>query len=106
VYNQNGFIATLASTDYKQPKQILDKAITNINETNNTRVRKITPKECLYFMGLSDIDYYKLKKMNVSDTLIYKQVGNGIVTNCIKLIIEHLYKAQYDNNYVCYDENF
>ena len=42
----------------------------------------------------------------MSDTQGYKQSGNSIVTTAIALLIEHLYKAQYDNTYICTDENF
>ena len=37
---------------------------------------------------------------------MYKQAGNGIVTNCVELLFEHLYKAQVDDTYICTDENF
>lgn len=41
------------------------------------------------------------KKVN---TDLYKIAGNGLVTNCISLIIEHLYKANVDESYICEDE--
>lgn len=40
----------------------------------------------------------------MSDSQGYKQSGNSIVTTVISLLAEHLYKAQYDNTYVCTDE--
>ena len=36
--------------------------------------------------------------------LAMQKAGNGIVTNCVELLAEHLYKAQYDNAYICTDE--
>ena len=53
-------------------------------------------------------DYWgdKAKDIGVADTHLYKQAGNGIITNCCELLAEHLYKAQYDNDYICFDENF
>lgn len=42
-----------------------------------------------------------VKKVN---TDLYKIAGNGLVTNCISLIIEHLYKANVDESYICEDE--
>lgn len=70
------------------------------------RIRKLTPIECAKLMGLNKSDDEKLQKLSVSDTSRFKAYGNGIITNCVSLIFEHLYKAQYDNDYVCTDENF
>ena len=55
-------------------------------------------------MGFDDVDYENCKAVGMSDTQGYKQSGNSIVTTCISLLIEHLYKAQYDNTYICTDE--
>ena len=57
-------------------------------------------------MGFNDDDVFKSRTMGMSDTALYKQAGNSIITNCISLIMEHLYKAQVDNTYICTDENF
>lgn len=74
-------------------------------EKNNLRiVRKLTPKECHRLMGFDDIDYENCKDIGMSDTQGYKQTGNSIVVNVIELLMEHLYKAQYDNTYICKDE--
>ncbi len=67
-------------------------------------VRKLTPKETHRLMGFDDADYERCKAVGMSDTQGYKQSGNSIVTNAIALLIEHLYKAQYDNTYICTDE--
>lgn len=80
-------------------------------ETNNAvldsiRIRKLTPKECWRLMGLNDADCDNAANIGVSDSQLYKQAGNSIITNCVELLAEHLYKAQYDNGHVCYDENF
>lgn len=76
-------------------------------ERDNLRiVRKLTPKEAHRLMGFDDIDYERCVAVGMSDTQGYKQSGNSIVTTVITLLSEHLYKAQYDNNYVCTDENF
>lgn len=74
-------------------------------ERNNLRVvRKLTPKEAHRLMGFDDIDYERCKAVGMSDSQGYKQSGNSIVTTVISLLAEHLYKAQYDNTYVCTDE--
>lgn len=74
-------------------------------ERDNLRiVRKLTPKEAHRLMGFNDVDYEKCKAVGMSDTQGYKQSGNSIVTTVISLLIEHLYKAQYDDTYICTDE--
>lgn len=70
------------------------------------RIRKLTPRECWKLMGLTFKDCDLAAAVGVVDTHLYKQAGNGIITNCCELLAEHLYKAQYDENYVCFDENF
>ena len=68
------------------------------------RIRKLTPRECWTLMGLTFEDCGKAAEIGVADTHLYKQAGNGIITNCCALLAEHLYKAQYDDTYVCTDE--
>lgn len=72
----------------------------------NFRIRKLTPRECYKLMGLTFDDCDKARAIGVADSHLYKQAGNGIITNCCELLAEHLYKAQYDDTYVCADENF
>lgn len=70
------------------------------------RIRKLTPVECWKLMGLTKADCEKARNIGVADGNLYKQAGNGLVTNCIQLLFEHLYKALYDDTYTCTDENF
>ena len=70
------------------------------------RIRKLTPTECFKLMGFTKDDVNKCVDIGMSDAQLYKQAGNSIITNCIELLFEHLYKAQYDSNYKCLDENF
>lgn len=72
----------------------------------NYRIRKLTPNECWKLMGMTSEDCNKASAIGVSDSQLYKQAGNGLVTNCVQEIFEHLYKATVDKDYVCTDENF
>lgn len=79
------------------------------NESMNVKdwaIRKLNPTECWRLMGFTDEDVAKCKAVGMSDTQLYRQAGNSIITNCIELLAEHLYKSQYDENYKCFDENF
>lgn len=93
-------------------KQVAQTLTTSCNQgiveptVQNFRVRKLTPNECWKLMGLTEEDCANAKNIGVADSQLYKQAGNGIVTNCVEQLAEHLYKAQYDNTYKCTDENF
>ena len=68
------------------------------------RIRKLTEVETMILMGMRAEDAEKCKAVGVSKTQLYKQSGNGLVCNCIELLLDHLYKAQYDSSYECGDE--
>ena len=70
------------------------------------RIRKLTENETMKLMGFTQDDAKKCKDVGISKTQLYKQSGNSIVVDCIKLIWEHVFKSQYDPTYVTYDENF
>ena len=53
------------------------------------RVRKLTPKECWRLMSFSDDDCNRASKY-VSDSSLYKQAGNSIVTSCLVAIFYSL----------------
>lgn len=54
--------------------------------TYGTRVRKLTPRECLRLMGFDD-----RFKIVCSDTQMYKQAGNSIVSNIFIELLKALY---------------
>lgn len=67
-------------------------------------VRKLTPIECFKLMGFTKEDAEKCYAVGLSDSALYRASGNSIVTNCIKLLFQHLYKSQEDENFICEDE--
>jgi site-specific DNA-cytosine methylase len=73
---------------------------------NIYRIRKLTPKECWLLMGMTFEDAQKCMDIGLSNSALYRIAGNGIITDCIKLLFEHLYKAQYDESYICTDEKY
>ena len=73
---------------------------------NDWSICKLTPTESWRLMGFTDEDVAKCQALGISDTQLYRQAGNSIVTNCIELLAEHLFKAQVNNNYECTDEKY
>lgn len=61
------------------------------NLNNGYRIRKLTPKECWRLMGFSDTQFEKAKAAGVSNTQLYKQAGNSIVTDVLYYIFKELY---------------
>lgn len=55
----------------------------------NSRIRKLTPKECWRLMGFDDSDFEKAAKVN-SNTQLYKQAGNSIVVDVLEKILSNM----------------
>lgn len=118
VYNPAGLIGTLTATDFKEPKQIIVSGtikgkfeypnriydIKGIAPTlntmqggnrepkiqlSNTRIRKLTPKECWRLQGFPDWAFERAAKVN-SNSQLYKQAGNSVTVNVIEVIAKEL----------------
>jgi DNA (cytosine-5)-methyltransferase 1 len=74
----------LLSTMAKMHRAGIDNYI-----TRDTRLRKLTPRECLRLMGFSDTF-----EIVVSDTQMYKQAGNSIVVDVLIHILSQIYIVQ------------
>lgn len=61
-----------------------------IQVNDDTRIRKLTPKECWRLMGFDDKSFFKAEKV-VSNSQLYKQAGNSIVVNVLMAIFEKLF---------------
>ena len=83
---------TLLARDYKGFGNQSMNAVINIQNKNNLRIRKLTPKECFRLMGFNDSDYEAASKV-VSNSQMYKQTGNSIVVDVLYYILVELYKA-------------
>lgn len=66
---------------------------TPIVETS--RIRKLTPLECLRLQGFPDEFYYKCKEEGLSDTQLYKQAGNSMTSDVMYYIIKEILKNGY-----------
>ena len=72
---------------YKEEKETEDMGV-------RYSIRKLLPEECFVLMGLDYDDVKKCRAVGLSDAELFKQAGNGIVTNCVELIAERLYQNQ------------
>lgn len=67
-----------------------DRGISNHRSEGTARIRKLTPLECFRLMGFSDEDFFKASQVGVSNSQLYKQAGNSIVTNVLYYIFKNL----------------
>lgn len=84
---KNETIGTIRTIDSGGDKRVIE------NNNVGYRIRKLTPRECWRLMGFSDEAFDKAEKAKISNTQLYKQAGNSIVTNVLYYIFKELYKA-------------
>lgn len=66
----------------------------NGGDVQDYRIRKLTPKECWRLMGFSDEDFQKAVDVGVSNSQLYKQAGNSIVSTVLAGILKKLLQAE------------
>lgn len=62
--------------------------------TENVRIRKLTPRECLRLMGWKDEQIDKIVEAKISGTQQYRQAGNGIVVQVLESIFKALFLGE------------
>ncbi len=76
----------LLQTMHKMHRAGVDNYVTH----NKGRIRKLTPRECLRLMGFKD-DF----KIVVSDTQMYRQAGNSIVSDVLIAVLKQMDITKY-----------
>lgn len=62
--------------------------------TENIRIRKLTPRECLRLMGWKDEQIDRIDAVKISGTQQYRQAGNGIVVQVLEEIFKALFLSE------------
>lgn len=98
VYQVDGIMGTLVATDYKQPKQLFiqktfNKPTSEMKLYEDYVIRKLTPMESFPLQAFTKEDCKKCMSVGISDTQLYKQIGNSISVNVLYYIYLELYKA-------------
>lgn len=62
--------------------------------TENVRIRKLTPRECLRLMGWKDEQIDRIVAAKISGTQQYRQAGNGIVVQVLESIFKALFLGE------------
>ena len=71
---------------------------------NRLAIRKTTPKEAFRLMGMCDEDVEKCRAVGISNSALFRMAGNGLVTTVAEYIMEHIYKAVVNKDYITTDE--
>lgn len=79
----------IIDSEYSAPTIKENHGTINATQTNDLRIRKLTPKECFRLMGVKDEDFEKCAK-NQSDSSLYHLAGDSIVVNVLMAIFKEL----------------
>jgi DNA (cytosine-5)-methyltransferase 1 len=74
--------------------QTLETSCNQATLTHDYRIRKLTPKECWRLMGFEDEDFQKAVDVGVSNSQLYKQAGNSIVSTVLSGILKNLLQVE------------
>lgn len=81
----------IVNKNYSAPTVMENHDTITAIQSNDLRIRKLTPLECFRLMGVKDEDYYKIAK-NQSNSSLYHLAGDSIVVNVLMAIFKELIK--------------
>ena len=79
----------IVDKNYSAPTVMENHGTITAIQSNDLRIRKLTPLECFRLMGVKDEDYYKVAK-NQSNSSLYHLAGDSIVVNVLMAIFGEL----------------
>ena len=79
----------IVDKEHCSPTVMENHGTVTATQTNDLRIRKLTPKECFRLMGVKDEDFEKCAK-NQSDSSLYHLAGDSIVVNVLMAIFKEL----------------
>ena len=85
----NYFSDEYIDSKIKEAKQF-ENFVVPKNKYNKYKIRKITPMEGLLLQGFDKSFYKSAKESQVSDTQLYKQIGNAVSVNVVYAIFNFL----------------
>ena len=81
----------IVDKNYSAPTVMENHGTITAIQSNDLKIRKLTPLECFRLMGVKDEDYYKVAK-NQSNSSLYHLAGDSIVVNVLMAIFKELIK--------------
>jgi DNA (cytosine-5)-methyltransferase 1 len=89
----NYFSDEYIDSKIKEAKQY-ENFIVPENKYSKYNIRKITPLEGLLLQGFNKLFYKSAVESEVSDTQLYKQIGNAVSVNVVYAIFNYLYSQK------------
>ena len=96
-------IATTSLSTLRTIQGCGDKHVIEFHPNGTVKIRYLSVYESFKLMGFTERDVDKCLNEGVSRSNLYHQAGNSIVTMCIQLMFEHVYRAIYDDKYITLD---
>lgn len=87
----------IVDKNYSAPTVMENHGTITAIQSNDLKIRKLTPLECFRLMGVKDEDYYKVAK-NQSNSSLYHLAGDSIVVNVLMAIFKELITYEKRNN--------
>lgn len=93
-YSPSGHNASrIVDQEYSAPTVMENHGTVTATQTNELRIRKLSPRECWRLMGVKDEDFDKVK-VNQSDSSLYHLAGDSIVVNVLMAIFKELLEIE------------
>ena len=73
-------------------KTIMWQTLSRVETEGAFRIRKLTPRTCFRLMGFTDEEFQRAVDAGVSNSQLYRQAGNSIVTDVLYYIFKNLLK--------------
>lgn len=87
------FNETLCGTLYTSEE--LEQVLLDLTPIR-VRIRKLSPRECLRLMAVSEEDIDKMINSGLSNSSLYRLAGNSIVVSCLEGIFTQLFRNDND----------
>lgn len=81
----------------KQVSQTLDTHCNMGTIESDFRIRRLTPLECFRLQGFPDEMVAKAQEIGISNSQLYKMVGNAVSVTVVEAIARKLAEVEYDN---------
>ena len=89
-YEDEDSVEFMSEPESDEPKEEVSLTPEQEEMVKRLKIRKLTPEETFLLMGATIEDCQKCKDAGVSNSQLYKQSGNGLISNCIQYLMEHL----------------
>lgn len=96
VMHTDGICRCICCGTHGNTNSYLKIYVENNDDMKRYKIRKLTPKECFRFMGVSEDDINTLLNSGISDAQLYRMAGNSIVVDCMTHIFDSLFFKEYE----------